>query len=607
MKFLSRAADNAKLMPINFQYIDSGDEDVIYIAYKDINTGEKYVEAIKSPKIDIYIVKPEYRGIEHIAPKNRMRDFIEAKYLEKHSVRYQYRKYEEAKILGIHKENIMKCTYVLGLDVKIEHFYFMEFKREYGNDLQKPLKIAFADIETEIKYAPYTGLAPYGKVPISLITVIDATDMVSYTLALYNENYAGIDELWTKEGLETFKKELNESFDSTYGHIEYNFSLYYDEMHMLIDFWSIVKMINPDFLEYWNMPFDMGNIIERLRELGVDPGEAAMDIDYYDKPFVFFKEDTNITPHKRKHLCELPIATVIACQMRNYAVIRSSGPKIPDFKLNTIADKELEDKKVEYAEDYGSIADFPYKNYKKFVKYNIKDVLLQVGIDATTHDTNDIYARMYDFCVLQSEVSTTTTIVANHYRMELNTPEMGYKIMCNNRNKIEGFVAESTLLYDNDYDESENDDVDGALEDIHEEEVLVDENGKKIKYDGAIVLNPTRMNSSGFDGFKYIHNNAIDEDIGAEYPSSTQISNLSNETFIGKVVLDGKFEMPMYNYTFANSEEAGLYKYNPAAIALETFAGGDVLLGAELFLGLPSPSEVLHQLDLSKILKKRSD
>ena len=107
MKFLSRAADNAKLMPINFQYIDSGDEDVIYIAYKDINTGEKYVEAIKSPKIDIYIVKPEYRGIEHIAPKNRMRDFIEAKYLEKRSVRYKYRKYEAAKILGIPKENIM--------------------------------------------------------------------------------------------------------------------------------------------------------------------------------------------------------------------------------------------------------------------------------------------------------------------------------------------------------------------------------------------------------------------------------------------------------------------------------------------------------------------
>ena len=36
MKFLSRAADNAKLMPINFQYVDSGDEDVIYIAYKEL-------------------------------------------------------------------------------------------------------------------------------------------------------------------------------------------------------------------------------------------------------------------------------------------------------------------------------------------------------------------------------------------------------------------------------------------------------------------------------------------------------------------------------------------------------------------------------------------
>jgi hypothetical protein len=291
-------------------------------------------------------------------------------------------------------------------------------------------------------------------------------------------------------------------------------------------------------------------------------------------------------------------------QMVNYAVIRSSGPKIPDFKLNTIADRELKDKKVEYAEDYGFIGDFPYKDYRRFIKYNIKDVLLQVGIDAKTHDSADIYGRMYDFAVMPNEVATTTTIVANHYRAELFADN---KIMHNNRNKILELNSEVQLSYDETYDASEDSDgdVDEALQNISEEEVYIDENGRKIKYDGAIVLNPTRMSTSGFDNMKYIHNNVIDEDITSEYPSAIEITNLSNETLIGKVVLDDKFDMPMHNYSFANKEERDLYKCNTVAVALETFAGGDVLLGAEVFLNMPNPSDVLDQLDLSKILKKR--
>ena len=609
MKFLRPEMEGRALMPINFQYHvdDKTFKDTIIISYKDLLTNVKYVDEIDNPYIEIYIVKKEYRGNPSIAPADRFRDYIERKYLDVYKVHYKTRKKEAAKILGIDKDQVELCPYVLGIDLNIKTFYFMQFKKEYGNTAVKNLHVAFGDIETEIKDSPYVGVAPAGTVPINVITYIDAQEMQAHTFALYFSAYGGIDEFWQEENLNAFVKELNDSFDSTYGHIDYHLYLYNTEIELIKAFWEVVNSYSPDFLEFWNMPFDMSNIISRCRALGYEPGEIIRDTKRYSIPFVDFREDHNHVVHKRKHYCEIPAPTVILDQMVMYAVIRAGGPKIPSFKLNAIADTELKDKKVEYVDDYGSIADFPYKDYRRFIKYNIKDVLLQLGIDGKTRDSRDVYGRMYDFSVLPNEINTTTTIVANHYREALDTAELGYKIMHCNSNKIEGLENESTVYYDSSYDEEdeENDDVDYLLGKIAEEESFIDENGKRKKFDGAIVLNPTRMSTSGCNNFKYIHDNTIDEDITSEYPSAMEITNLSNETFIGKVILDNKddIKLPMYNYSFANKDEEAKYRPNAAAIALETFAQDDVLIGAELCFNLPNPSEVLKMLDMNKIIE----
>ena len=53
MKFLPKEMENRQLMPINFQYEHvpaekptqySPTDDVLYVTYKDIATGKKYVE-----------------------------------------------------------------------------------------------------------------------------------------------------------------------------------------------------------------------------------------------------------------------------------------------------------------------------------------------------------------------------------------------------------------------------------------------------------------------------------------------------------------------------------------------------------------------------------
>lgn len=615
MKFLPKEMENRLLMPIKFQYERkplenptpyNKDIDILYITYKDMETKEKYVEAIEKPMVEIYIVKPEYRNTE-VAPGDRFRDYIELEYLEVHKVHYRSRKAEAAKLAGIRKEDVDVCPFIIGLDVNIKTFYFLQFKKEYGNDAFKKPTICFADIETEIKDAPYIGIAPAGTVPISVITLIDSEAMKSYTLCLNFPAYGGFDEFWEETNLKNFIAELNDSFDGTYGHIEYNVMLCDTEIGLLTLFWQLVNAIEPDFLEWWNMPFDMSNIIERCITLGFNPGEIAK-CPKFDSSFVEFREDHNHIVHKRKHTCELPTTCIIVDQMVNYAVIRSAGSKIPSFKLNAIADKELEDKKVEYADDYGSIAEFPYKDYRRFIKYNIKDVLLQYGIEKKTMDTMDIYGRMYDFCVDATSINTTTSIVANHYMEELNSEKYGYKIMHRNRNKIEGLNESINVVYDQMTDEDDEDefDLDNALQNVKDTEVIFDENGKKIKFDGAIVLTPTRMSPTGFDNMKYIHNNVGDEDITSEYPSGMSITNNSNETFVGKVIMDNPdaIKLGMYNgYYFANSDERASYKPKPAPLVLETFAQGDVLIGMELAFGLGSPDEVIAELDMSKIIK----
>ena len=60
------------------------------------------------------------------------------------------------------------------------------------------------------------------------------------------------------------------------------------------------------------------------------------------------------------------------CQMRNFAMIRKSQKTLDSVALNAISDKILKDQKVEYPSE-SNIRTFPYRNWKKFIKYNIKD------------------------------------------------------------------------------------------------------------------------------------------------------------------------------------------------------------------------------------------
>ena len=87
--------------------------------------------------------------------------------------------------------------------------------------------------------------------------------------------------------------------------------------------------------------------------------------------------------------------TAKRCELREdnwYASIRKSQHKLRSVKLNAIAERELGDKKVEYPENTNILA-FIYANWRLFAIYNIKDTLLQLGIERKTNDTLTYYIR----------------------------------------------------------------------------------------------------------------------------------------------------------------------------------------------------------------------
>lgn len=123
---------------------------------------------------------------------------------------------------------------------------------------------------------------------------------------------------------------------------------------------------------------------------------------------------------------------------------------------------------------------------------------------------------------------------------------------------------------------------------------------KKKNYAGAYVAETRRQKSSGFklDGghiLIHVHNFVIDMDLTSLYPSIMILTNISPKTFVGKFILHGKFELPMYSFIkFIDKEEANEYKKNNANdFFMECYVGKHWWALAEYFFNLPTTDKVL--------------
>ena len=87
-------------------------------------------------------------------------------------------------------------------------------------------------------------------------------------------------------------------------------------------------------------------------------------------------------------------------------------------------------------------------------------------------------------------------------------------------------------------------------------------------------------------------------DVTSEYPSAIIIGNISSETLVGRVFLEG--ELPVISipevYEF-RGDEAAKYKMDVSNFMLEQYSERDYLSFCHTFLNLPTFSEVCEMID----------
>lgn len=421
MKFLNPKIDKDDIMLVNILYHSPRKEndrtDCIDIIYKTLSTGEKHIESIENPEIEIYFTKEEYRNYDF------NRAFIEIDKCEKHTCQYKSIYWYIAKQAGESYVNELKrmvesgngrnikkiqtYPYVFGSDIAIDAFYRANWLLEYDNDKNKPISKSFLDIEVDS--INFTGFPHDGECPINAATVIDEDAKTSYTFLLNNPENPQIAEF--VNDIDGVIDELHELFDESYGRLEYKIYMYDDERDLIIDMFRLINTLKPDVCLIWNGGgFDIPYIISRINNLGLTPEDVMCHKDFKYKTCMFKRDTKNFAIANKGDCLKLSSYTKFLDQMVLYAATRKGQSELRSNSLNSIAYKELNDEKLDYS-DEANIKTLPYVNYRKFVIYNIKDVLLQLGIERRVNDIENLYMRSYSNCTDMDSVFRQTVML----------------------------------------------------------------------------------------------------------------------------------------------------------------------------------------------------
>lgn len=610
-------------MLLDIQYIKAnkkeGNTDYLYVIWKDLKTNEKHLQIIPEPMMDIYFEKPEFRN--HSYSKN----YARLEEVDKKTVRYKdilYSIVDDMGDAGRQKlQNYLNTgnysglkeffiyPYVYGADYDVRAWYRYKWEQEFHNDLPKPLTKSYLDIEVDIMEAE--GMPSPASNPIDLCTIIDIDTKISYTFALVGVNYKEIDltdltpsklqkelhkkamymhrmeeqEYWTTH-LDELQEEVHKMFDENYPGMEYKFYFYKNEMKMITHIWQLINLLKKDFLCIWNISFDIPYFIERCRALALDPKDVMCHPDFPVKECWFKKDKINFAIKNKSDFFHCSSYTIFTDQMINYAAIRKNQSELRSNTLNNIAKKEIGDAKLDYSEQ-ANIKTLSYTDYLMYILYNIKDVLLQTGIEESTKDLENVYMTSYQTCTPYESVFKQTVKLRN---VEYSSFMSQNLVPGEN---VNGF------LYNNTKKEKEED----------------EEDEEESTFEGALVGDPKLITNFGDFLFgkrtNSIFKYSIDLDMSAFYPSTIRIMNIDCSTLIFKVIISadqydvrgGTIPFHGITDTQINPRNNDSFTDDIAKEVLDNFQTKNYLSFGYKWLNLPSVNEVYKE--VKKRLKKK--
>ena len=247
--------------------------------------------------------------------------------------------------------------------------------------------------------------------------------------------------------------------------------------------------------------------------------------------------------------------------------------------MNAISERELRDKKVEYKEET-DIKHFPYHDWIRFIKYNCKDSLLQMGIERKTNDLMGFYMRSMSNQTPYNKIFRETHLLRNV--REKYFEEQGW-VQSNNINII-GDPTE-----DEDFTKIEG--------------TVYDEEDEEKSFKGAINAEPTMNDYVGDPilGIKSnnLFRNSVDFDMGAFYPSIKIISNMDAITLLYKAsfnnneFMSGQFHNRSLNQDYEEKDKFGkTRKLDITGEAVNTYVSKNILTMAYNYLSMPNLAEI---------------
>lgn len=572
------------------------------------------------PNADIYIVKPEYRNYNYNKPQERI------EHMDKITVPISQIRRAIADAAGEWGEMVVKRAeqqhnfrmlnelykwpYCYGCDFQPEYYYYRNWYEKYKLGTPKLTK-AFLDIETDMMdyIVDMSDIPNSAFSPVNLITVIleDTSDVYTFVLKPYEPHRLGRDDIDYAKRYKYYEKQkaahekmmsnisgmyntLHKEFDEVYGELNYHIRDYDKEIDLIADVFRLLNTRKPNYCMMWNMRFDIQYLFHRIKALGYDPASVMCHWDFKNPRCSFREDHSTYLLEKQFDFFYCSSYTQYICQMRLYASIRKSQHKLRSVSLNAIGDRELHDRKVEYPEETNIIT-FPYEDWIRFIIYNIKDVLLQKGIERKTSDVMTYYTRSQTNVTPYNKIFRETHLLRNVREKYF---EIDGWVQGNNLNILGDYMDESEKRF---YGEEDDDD---------------DESEATFK--GAINAEPLMNDYVGESVLGIPSNNvfanSMDYDMGAFYPSIKIASNMDPGTllykgsFINEEFISGEYLNRSLNDKYEEKDKNGnIRQLDITGEAVNTYVSHNMLTFGFNYFGLPDIadmySEVMSRLAIS--------
>ena len=296
--------------------------------------------------------------------------------------------------------------------------------------------------------------------------------------------------------------------------------------------------------------------------------------DFPSKEGWFNKDIRNFDVKNKSDFFHVSSYTIFYDQMILYAAIRKGRSELRSHKLTYIGKREINDEKLDYSED-GDIKTIGNTNYRKYVIYNIKDVLLQDDIEDRTSDVDTLYFKSFQNITQYENIFKQTVVLRN----------VEYKYFMK-ENIVPGANINGIYAYDN-ISEEEDDDV---------------------LYEGALVGNPALITPFGIFIYNKQSNKvflfSIDMDMSAFYPSTIRVLNIDDSTLIFKMILDSaQYDVRGGDIPFRGITDVQLVEENNdsfsgdiAGEVMDNFQTQNYISTAYKFLNLPSVEGMFKKL-----------